>query len=251
MTFPNGYVQQFPGQPQFPGQAQQYPAQPQQGGYAPVGVPQGYGHQLPPQAAPVTPPASGSLDDFFSQPSVGGGPALKFEVNTTHVGLVARPVTNADIRQQTIPGSNAPATYRDGRPKWVMVVPLVVQQSPAYPEGQAQWYVAGGARDELVRAMAEAGAPAGPPEAGALISITCTGTRSSGPGMNPAKVYKIVYQRPEGAATAAATPEPVAEAPAPAAPSTTPAVQAPAPTAPQPPADMSPEQQALLSRLGG
>jgi len=67
-----------------------------------------------------------------------------------------------------------------------MKVPLQMQPSQAYPDGLATWFVKGQARDELVRAMAEAGAPAGPPEAGAIIDITFVAERAV-PGMNPAK----------------------------------------------------------------
>ncbi len=243
----------YPGQ-QYPGQ--QFPGQPQYPGYAPA--PQGYPQPAPQQGAQL---AAGSIDDFFSQPSVGGGPALKFDVGTVHVGIVARAVSNADIQQQTNPSNGQPAFYKDGRPKFVMRVPLQVQPTQLHPDGQAQWYVSGGARDELVRAMAESGAPAGPPEAGAAIRVECTGTRPAGVGMNPAKVYKVVYRRPAGAAAAPTTaapvvvqaPAPVQEpAPAPSpTPSPTPAVQATPPAAPQPPADLDPAQQELLRSLGG
>lgn len=269
MTAPNSFPQysQFPQQPGFPPGFQQQPQQPQYpGGYAPQ--PQ-IMQQLPHTQMPAAPLQAGSLDDFFGQPSVGGGPALKFEVGTTHVGIVSRAVTNADIQQQTIPGTNTPATYKDGRPKWVMKVPLQVQPTQENPDGQAQWYVSGGARDELVRAMAEVGAPQGPPEAGAAISVTCTGTRPAGAGMNPAKVYKVQYRRPQNAASATApevtaaavAPEPTVAppvapevpvaAPAAAPTATPPAAQAAQPAAPQPPADMSPAQQELLKSLGG
>jgi hypothetical protein len=193
------------GQPNPYAQPPQYaPAPPQQ--FAPPQyAPQGYPQQYAPQGQPQL--AAGSLDSYFSQPSTGGGAALKFEVGTTHVGIVSRQVTNADVQQQTQPQTGIPQTYKDGRPKFVMKVPLTVQQSQAHPEGQAQWYCAGGARDELMRAMAEAGAPEGPPEKGAVIQISCTGTRPSGAGFNPAKVYQVVYRRPEGAA-------PVQQAPA-------------------------------------
>lgn len=226
---------------------------PQQGGqfapgYAPQQIPQGYGHQLPPgyqpQAqAPAPSLAQGSLDEFFNQPSVGGGPALKFEEGTVHVGIVSRRVTNADIAQQTIPNSNTPAVYRDGSPKFVMKVPLTVPVSDAHPDGQAQWYVAGSARDELVRAMAAAGAPAGPPEEGAAIQIACTGKRPI-PGMSAAKIYRVEYRRPVGAAAIApaeaATPSPAVAAPA----------TAPAPSgAPQPPPAMTAAQQQILADM--
>lgn len=199
-------MQQFmqpPAQPQMPqapqgyAPAPQYQAPPPQVFMPQYGAPQGYGQpQFQPPAQPLV---QGSIDDYFAQPSTGGGAALKFpQVGVSHIGIVARPVTNADIQQQTQPGTGQPAFYKDGRAKFVMKVPLKVNPQPGHEDGQAQLYVAGGMRDELVRAMAEAGAPEGPPEAGAIIQITCTGTRPSGPGMNPAKTWQIRYTRPGG-----------------------------------------------------
>ena len=109
---------------------------------------------------------------------------------------MSRPLTHGDVQQQTQVGTNQPAFYRDGRPKFVMKVPLRVAVSQAHADGQAQWFVAGAARDELLRAQLEAGAPEGPPEAGAVIYVQCTGTRPAGPGMNPAKTYAVRYWRP-------------------------------------------------------
>lgn len=232
-NFPPGYGQQ---------QSPQYPP-----GYAPQQIPQGYGQALPPNYQPQAPQgptlAQGSLDEYFNQPSVGGGPSLKFDEGTTHVGVVARRITNADIAQQTIPNSNTPAVYKDGSPKFVMKVPLVVPVTEAHQDGQAQWYVAGSARDELVRAMSAAGAPAGPPEEGSFIKISCVGKRPI-PGMSAAKIYRVEYHRPEGAAaTTAPAATPVHEV-------TAPPVPSPAATAaPQPPPEMTPEQQALLTRM--
>lgn len=236
---------QYPPQPPVP----QYPT-----GYA-------YPPQMPQQyAAPVQAPAApATLDTFYDQPSSGGGPAFKFMdanrqpmVGKTYVGIVARPVTNADVRPQT-DQQGVPQTYRDGRPKQVMVVPMTVPQSPEFPEGVAGWWVKGQARDELLRAMGEAGAPAGPPEAGAGISVTLTGTRPI-PGFNPQFIYKVVYQRPAGAA--AVTPAPMPEVPAPAP---TPAAPAPAPQAApvltqqqlQAPSNLTAEQAALMAQLQG
>jgi hypothetical protein len=278
VTYPQQYTQpQMPGyppapeQPQFPQapQPQYAPAQ----GYAPApgypappqhyGPPQGYPQQYgqPPQPAPQL--ASGSLDAFYQQPSSGGGAALKFEVGTRYVGVVSRPITNADIQQQTQRGSGLPAFFRDGRPKFVMKVPLQLQPTPDRPDGLGQWYVSGAGRDELVRAMAEAGAPEGPPEAGAVIDVTCTGTRQI-TGMSPAWVYTVRYQRPNGGqpavqpVSAAPVPVPATAPPAPAV-SYTP-VQQPAPPVQAPPqfngsgqpgGNLSPEQQALLAQLTG
>lgn len=228
MTNPN--YQQYPQGPQYPpgyGQPQQYPqGQPQQNGQ---------------------PLQQGSLSSYWAQPSTGGGPALKFETNTTHVGIVSRKVTDADVQQQTLPGSNTPATFKDGSPKWVLKIPLTVQKSPGYPDGIAQWYCSGGARDELVRAMVEAGAPAGPPEYGAMVTITCTGTRPSGPGMNPAKVYRVEYVRPDNPQAAASVPDNVvafnSNSPS--------AAQGNDPAAPRPPDDLDADQQELMRRLVG
>ena len=169
---PQGYPAQ-PGYPQAPpmGQPQQY-QQPQiQQPYAPpgYGAPQGYPQQGAPQAPPVE-LAQGSIDDFYNQPSVGGGPSLSWsfkdgsqkQVGTTYVGVVARDISNADIQQETDIRSGQPKTYRDGRPKFVMKVALKGVQSnvqapaPEFPDGEATWYVKGQGRDELTRAMAEA-----------------------------------------------------------------------------------------------
>lgn len=236
---------QYPPQPPVP----QYPT-----GYAyPPQMPQQY---APPVQAPTTP---ATLDTFYDQPSAGGGPAFKFMdanrqpmVGKTYVGIVARPVTNADVRPQT-DQQGVPQTYRDGRPKQVMVVPMTVVTSPEFPEGVAGWWVKGQARDELLRAMGEAGAPAGPPEAGAGISVTLTGTRPI-PGFNPQFIYKVVYQRPAGAAAVTAAPMPAA-APAPAAavPAAQAAPAAPAPAQPalQAPSNLTTEQAALMAQLQG
>ena len=276
-------TQVYPGYPPQ-ATAPQYP--PQQ--FAPPQSPPAYPPQQYGQFAPGYPPAAaappaqlaqGSIDDFYNQPSTGGGQALKFEqIGTRYVGIVTRAVNSGDIQQQT-DTQGRPQTFRDGRPKFVMKVPLQLQPSPAYPDGLAQWYVKGQARDELVRAMAEAGAPAGPPEQGAIIDVTFVSQRPSGPGMNPAKQFHVVYTRPTGetsspapavaqpiaAAAPVQTQQPVYVPPQPPAaptaqapvqqpvPSTVPAVApSPAPAAaPLAPSDLSPEQQALLARLTG
>jgi len=242
--------------PQYPGYppAQQ---QPQYPGYPPVQqqfqqpMPPGYPQPYAQPQQPAQPLATGTLDDFYNQPSSGGGGSLKFEqIGTRYVGIVTRPIGSGDIQQQTnVQG--VPQFFKDGRPKFVMKVPLQMQPSPAYPDGLAQWYVKGAARDELVRAMAEAGAPEGPPEAGAILDITFTGTRSAGAGFNPAKLFSVRYTRPQGAAPAQApaaatgAPSPAPEVPQQYAPQ---AAQQPVPPQQQPyappPANYPPAQQA-------
>lgn len=267
---------QQPYAPQFPQAPQQaYPPAPPQQQYQPQGYPVP-AHQPAPQGPP---PAQGTLDDFYNQPSSGGGPSLKFEqLGTRYIGIVARPLGQGDVQQQT-DTQGRPLTFRDGRPKWVMKVPLQMQPSEQYPDGIAQWYVKGAARDELSRAMAEAGAPAGAPEAGAVLDITFVSTRPSGQGMNPAKVFQVRYSRPQGSESAppAQQPEqsqvqqqipaqpqqqyaqPEQQAPAPQAqippvaqpPAQQPQGQPAQQSVPQPPPGLSAEQQALLAQLGG
>lgn len=185
-VFPAGMPQQgWPGQqvPQQSWPGQQMPQIPQ---------------QAPQQPAPQL--AQGSLDSFYNQPSSGGGKVWSFkETGAEYFGIVARTLTNADVQQQTQPGSNLPATYRDGRPKFLLKVPMLVPLTAEHSDGRAQWWCAGVQRDELVRAMVSAGAPEGAPEAGAGIWVKKTGTRPTGPGMNPAGVYEVRYWRPEQA----------------------------------------------------
>lgn len=278
---------QYPVQPAYPQAPPQYPTYPQQP-QQPAAYPQ---YPVQPQypvapAAPPAPPAAGTLDAFYNQPGGGAGKAFSFHgkpVGTSYGGIVARPITNGDIQQQTDLNDKSKLRYfKDGRPMFVMVVPMLVQPSPEFPEGQAAWYVRGQARDELVRAMSEAGAPEGPPEAGAAISVTLVGHRPSGAGLNPAHQYRIQYQRPAGAPPVAPpvqaappvqpTPQPVVPAagyavgdqtmvgsiqfPVPQQ-SIQPVQPVPAQAAPQsqmPPqvaASMTPEQQALLAKLTG
>jgi len=195
-----GYGQPGPGYAQPPAQGYAQPAQgygaPPNQGYGPgYGVPQG------------PPPPRGTVTGFFSQPAASGASLAKFFQNPGQqiAGIVARPITDADIRVQTNMQSGQVQTWRDGNAKFHMVVPLLVQQSQLFPEGKAAWYVKGQAKEELARAMAEAGVPLGedglpqPPEMGAWIQITFTGLRQI-PGMNAAKQFAVVYRRPDARA---------------------------------------------------
>src|ERR1700756_2059939 len=163
---PPGWGQpQAPAYPPAPGYGPppsygQIPQQPQYGQ-----APQGYGA---PQQAPAAPPvqlATGSINEFLSQPGAGGGAGLKFaQDGAQHFGIVARPLVDGDIQQQTGMGDDgAPLFFKDGRPKFVMKVPLNVHTTVA-ADGKAQWFCSGSARDELARAMAAVGAAPGGPE---------------------------------------------------------------------------------------
>lgn len=258
---PQAPAQQYAPQPQFaPQQPPAYLPQgfaPQGGGYAQQ---QGYGPQPGPQyPAPQAPQlATGTLDDFYQQPASGGGPALSFPtIGTTHVGVIAREMVAGDVQQQT-DTRGIPQTFRDGRPKWVMVVPLTL------PDGTtARWYVKGQAREALVAAMNKAGAPKGAPEMGAAVRVVFTNERQTGAGFNPAKEFSVDYARPNGAAVGPAQPPapavnqhpgaapqpPVQAPPAPVA------APAPAPVAAQPtafmPPNMDPAAAAAFAALTG
>lgn len=304
-----GYPPQYPqapqqpyAQPGYPPQ-QGYPPQAPQQPYAQPGYPpqQGYGQPAPQQ--PAVPLAQGSLDQFYSQPSAGGGPSIGWmdrlqqqrPVGTTWFGVVARDVLGTDVQQQTDIKTQQPLFYRDGRPKFAMKVPLkqVMLRDPQgnflatdLPEDEGTWYVKGQGRDELNRAMAEAGITPAPgelgvsPKAGAVISITLVNRRPTGGGMHPANVVQVAYQPAEGSQTAAPAPAPqsVQEQPPaqayappaappqqgyapPAAPPQqqqqyppqgyAPQAQQPPQGAPTPPPAMSPEQAALLAKITG
>lgn len=255
--------QQAPAAPQWPSQQPPGPAWPQQGypqqppqGYPQQGYPQQYPQQGYPQQpqAPAGPPlAAGSLDAFYNQPATGQGASLKFpQVGSAHVMVVNRPLTDADVQQQTQRGTNIGATFKDGRPKYVLKVPVNVPTSQDHSDGKAQWYCQGSARDDLSRSMQTVGAPEGPPEPGAFIYVAKAGQRPIPGGGNPANVWDVRYTRPGpeaqqlaaqygieypvlGAAPAAAQPaaqSAQAQAPAPPAP----AAQAPVAAPPPPPA---------------
>lgn len=275
MNYPAPQYPYPPQQPAAPQAQPQYPGYPQAPGYPPQAQypPQQY---APPQAPaqPTVPLAQGTIDDFYNQPATGGGPSISWKdkpLGTTYAGFVARDVTRADIQQQVNFQTKQPEFYRDGRPKFVMKVPLKVQASAEFPEGEAVYYVRGQARDELVRAMAEAGVE-GAPQGGATIVVTLVQRKPSGQGMNPSNVVQIQYTPPGGAQAPAMpqasapqqAPQPVQQHAAPQVPQQfvpQPAAQQPVQQAapqqtvesaqPQPPSDLSGEQQALLARLTG
>lgn len=177
---------------------------------------QQFAPQFPvPQAqAPAAPLAQGTLDDFYGQPTVGGGAAWKFpngSIGTPaaiNVGIVSRAIVQGDVEQATDIHNN-PQTFKDGRPKFQLKVPVTNQDGT-----EGTWYVKGADRDELTRAMGEAGAPAGPPEKGAAIRVTYVRDKANGPGMSPTKVKTVEYMRPTGSAPVApvqTTPQPTLE----------------------------------------
>lgn len=200
-----------PPQQQYAQPAQQFApqmyAQPQYG--QPQGYPQQYGQQGYGQPqAPAQTPAEASLDAFFSQPSVGWGPSItptsKTPDGTAYLMVVAQHITASHIEHATKFQSTELDYYRNGKPKFTMKVPVFVacgtqvqttQGLVAIDDGRAQYYVQGGSKDLLASAMSAAGAPEGPPELGALILITKTGSRSNRSGTTSA-VVTVQYWRP-------------------------------------------------------
>jgi hypothetical protein len=203
---------------------------------AQYGPPPGY----PPQygQAPAQPPApqgaKGTLDDFYGQPSTGGGKGISWKDKQNgyrYVGVVKRTPVDADVFQDAEPPGSPNAgklkTWRDGSPKLVMPVQLVIAhldqfQQFTYPEHDASVFLRGAMKEEVTRAMQEAGA-SGVPQQGALMDITLTHRK---PGNNIASnVYAVVY-RPAGtwetdpayAWVAQALAQPVQQATAPQAP---------------------------------
>ena len=211
---PGGYQTYDPNQQQYPPQTppvpqaygQYQPQAPQQfppagyvpvpNGYAPPGyAPQGYGQPPVPQGPPL---ANGTLEDFYGQPSLGGGKGISWKSvpdGFTVWGVVSRPIGNGDVFQDTDPMTKQPRFFRDGRPKLSMQVPLkLLVPIPGYTDGEARLFLRGQLRDETTRAMQEAGAQEGPPEAGAFMAVTLTHRK---PGNNIAQnIFAVIYRSP-------------------------------------------------------
>lgn len=229
---PQPYYPQQPPPAQYPPAAYGPPPQ------APYPAQQGQQWQQIPQPYPVAPPvqlAQGTIDDFYSQPSGGSGKPISWEgkqIGFEVIGRIARAVTKGDIQQQTNK-QGQPQTFRDGRPKLVMKVPLDnVQTNPPTadyaPENTATWYVKGQSREELSRAMTDQGAPPNTaPQSGAWVRIRFVGTRPI-PGMSPANQVQVDY-----------TPAP---ADAQAGPAAGPQLQPAPPAAPAAPTQYPPQQ---------
>jgi hypothetical protein len=235
MSYPYGPPPQQQGwgpAPQQPQQGgwQQPPAPQQPGGWGP---PQPGGWQqpqptqpqwgAPPQQqapeAPAPAPIPGTLADFYSQPSTGGGQALKFNKGDKkgpgYFGVVTRAIRDSDTQQQTGLGENKdkPQFFRDGRPKMVLKIPLNIARTADFQDGKAQWWCGPSQRDQLVAAIAASGAPVVThpsgvqyymPEPGSGIYVEKTGTRPSGAGLNDSNVFDVRYFRPEQARQIAA-----------------------------------------------
>jgi hypothetical protein len=182
---PYGYPGTHPG-------SYMAPIQPGQPGYAG----QQYGANTPP--APQG--AKGTLEDFYDQPSQGSGKGLIWKNapnGYTYVGVVTRTPHDGDVFQDREPAQTGGKlkTFNDGRPKLVLPVQLRLAwqdalQQQNYPDQDARLFLRGGLRDEVSRAMAEAG-ETDVPKQGALVIVTLTHRK---PGNNIAtNMYAVQY----------------------------------------------------------
>jgi hypothetical protein len=235
---------------------------------APAAQPQGFGTPQPSaQAAPAPVLARGTVEDYLNQPQMtSGGKSVTSFYNGKPQGtwldfLVKRDMLNTDVRQQT-DINGVPQTYRDGTPKWVLIVPVQVigASDPSFTQffenGDGTLWLKGLLQEEISRAMAAAGDSSGIPKGGARIILASAGEKPSRKaGYSASKLHQAQYQAPAGGSAPAAPVTPPAPVEVPAAP-----VVAPVPTVASPatvtgsPAITpvaDPATAALLARLRG
>jgi hypothetical protein len=194
--------------------------------------------------------ARGTLEDFYSQPSSGGGgkSATTYFKNKPQGSWlhfrVNRDITNADVQQMT-DVNNVPQKWKYGpladKPKFNLIVPGTVvasgdgQHVLTHPEGELRlWLKPGPVTDSFRAALAAAGEDSGFPKAGSEIVMISAGEKAGKQGYSPTKLYDFQYVAPSGETAA----NPTAAAPGvPTAPVA--ATAPPAPTAPANPIDFS------------
>ena len=207
MSYPD--QQQYPGYPppQAPAAPAPYPPAPPQQGYPQQAPPQGY-YQAPPQGyyqappppqAPAPPRQHRTLADYLEQAAAGTKPLQWDRPGRQYVGMISRPLGDSDTEEGDFRDDNSA--------KLTLKIPLKMAPLAEYPDGEATFYCKGHDWNELKRAMDEAGAPPGIPQAGAWLDITYTHdkpvpTGRDGKPRNPRKVKHIVYTPPQGAAPA-------------------------------------------------
>lgn len=205
-------------------------------------------------AQPTQVAARGTLEDFFNQPTGGGGPSVTskfFNKRPQESWLrftVLADVTNSDVQHQKTPQGVLQYFKKNGqddltRPKLVLVVKVMVTGSSdgthvaEFPDGMASlWLKKGPVTDDLVRAMTAAGDPSGYPKAGADMVMQSAGEQASRTvGFSATKLYRFQYAGPVAAAAEAIANPTTAAAPAAsptvasAAPTIAPVTPAPAP----------------------
>lgn len=198
---PPQYPTVQPQQPQYQAFAPSAPA-PQ---FAPQ--PQYAPQQFAPQ--PYTPPAQalppGSLNAFMDQPKVGRPNSISWKGapdGSTIAGVVAADPTDRDVVVDTDPQTKAIKTYRDGSPRYVLVLTLQLPgPTAAFPDGQASLYCRGNLWEDLQTAAVAAGRANGLPKAGDHLSITLV-ERKPGRGTIPRNIFKVSLTPGEPGGTA-------------------------------------------------
>jgi hypothetical protein len=160
---------------------------------------------------------------------------------------VTRNLTNSDVRQQT-DNEDRPATYKDGKPKFVLVIQVSVVQSDSgahvqiFENGEGSLWLKGITSDALKTAMAAAGIPN--PDAtlksgkigGALVTMISAGEKQpNNPKYSATKLFNFNYV-PGGEESSG----PTASQPAPAPAAALPSAPTPAPAQPPAPAGYAP-----------
>ena len=229
-----------------PAPPQQYAPPPQQ--YAPPGYP----YQQPPagpafpyaqpQQLEVQPGAEGSLDGFQSQVSGGAAPGISWKgkpLGYSITGTLIRDLRNGDVKQDRAPANQGGAlkTFKDGSPMFVLSIPLYVQPSPEFPEGEATLYVRGGLKDAL-----DAACGGQFPGQGDELTVTLVERKDVSWATIPKNIFTVVLKRAQA---------PVQQAPVQQAPvQQVPVQQAPVQQAPvqQAPVQQAPVQQAPVQQ---
>lgn len=176
-------------------------------------VPQATFQQAQSAAQPQA--ARGTLEDFFNQPTGGGGPSVTSKFFNQRIQgswlqlTVLSDVTNADVQHQKTPQGVLQYFKKNGqddltRPKLVLVVKVQVTGSSdgthttVFPDGQASlWLKKGPVTDNLCAAMAAAGDPSGFPKGGAQMVMQSAGEQASRTvGFNATKLYDFQYAAP-------------------------------------------------------
>lgn len=245
---------QFPAfTPQAP--APQAPYAPPTPQFGPSYTPQPqYGFPSQPQPpAQALPP--GSLNAFMEQPKVGRPQSISWKGapdGSTISGTVVSDPTDRDVVVDTDPNTKAIKTYRDGSPRYVLVLTLQLPgPTPVFTDGMASLYCRGNLWEDLQSAAVAAGRANGLPKAGDHLSITLV-ERKPGRGTIPRNIFKVTVtpsgQQPPVPTQLPAQPVPQPQVPAqdPWAhgPQEAPSWQAPAPIPPAPGVNGQPQEQA-------
>lgn len=169
-------------------------------------------------AAPVQPTVPVSVSDAVadSERPKGHGPSLW--TKATRIPGTVVPFTVAGktgAKQAENYKTKLPESYKDGRPKIELVIPLDVPVTPAFPEGRATLYSKGTLTTIINTAMMQAGVPDDVRSQGLEVGATGTITfvvkveRETKDGDSYSEnVFEVTYNRPGSSPT----PAPVVQA---------------------------------------